>query len=391
MPDRKALSNIISALIIMMIVVTAGALFYAYGARLLGSLQPPPPNAPENLVIEMIAFTSNGAALVTVRNIGMGNSNIAAIYVDGMNKFSGPPVSIPVNQAYTFTLPSVSATQHWFKVVTVEGFIVSTYGPQTVYIISYTTETIMTTSIYTTTVAVTSTLYSTQVKTTSTSTITTTFLTTSTGVSTSTTAVSTYYKTTSTSTSSSTSAVSTYYKTTSTSTSSSTSAVSTYYKTTSTKTTTISGTTTTIYYPTPTSTKSSTSAVTTIYYTQPTSTAISTSISTLTITIPTTTSASTSYFTTSIGTTPTTTITIPVTTVASTTITMTTILARPQNLRAGFKVLTHYVPLRVSKSQSGLSAQMLQLVDCCMTETKAGDFGCELFSKGDLSTEYTSK
>ena len=373
MPDRKALSNIISALIIMMIVVTAGALFYAYGARLLGSLQPPPPNAPENLVIEMIAFTSNGAALVTVRNIGMGNSNIAAIYVDGMNKFSGPPVSIPVNQAYTFTLPSVSATQHWFKVVTVEGFIVSTYGPQTVYIISYTTETIMTTSIYTTTVAVTSTLYSTQVKTTSTSTITTTFLTTSTGVSTSTTAVSTYYKTTSTSTSSSTSAVSTYYKTTST------------------KTTTITGTKTTIYYTTPTSTASSTSAVTTIYYTQPTSTAISTSISTLTITIPTTTSASTSYFTTSIGTTPTTTITIPVTTVASTTITMTTILARPQNLRAGFKVLTHYVPLRVSKSQSGLSAQMLQLVDCCMTETKAGDFGCELFSKGDLSTEYTSK
>jgi hypothetical protein len=303
----RGVSIIVSALLLISIVMTAGGLFYGYSAGLLGPLQPPPPRPPENLVIEMIAFNSNGAALVTVRNIGMGNSYVAAIYVNGNPVIPSPAiptqgVPISVNQAYTFTLPGpYSPTQYWFKVVTLNGFIVSTYGPQIVYMISYTTQTLTSISTYTTTIAVTSTFYSTLMKTTSSSTSIATFSSTSTSLSTSTVPVSTYYTMTSSSTSLS-------------------SASSTYYTTTKSKTTTVTGKLTTTYYSHLTS-STSTFPVTSITYSSPTATSFSTSTTTSQFTIPTSTLTSISYFTTSTGTTPTQTVTNPGTTTALTTMT----------------------------------------------------------------------
>ena len=181
--------------------------FYSYSAGLIGPLQQPPPKAPENLAIEMIAFSSDGSALVTVRNLGTADSKVGSIYVDG-NPISPSapilPTSIKIGQAATFTLPNVSPTQHAFKVATLNGDVIAAYGPVNIYIVGTVTGTATTTitsgpitttqtitSTYTTTTSAQTTLLSTQVQTTSTSTSMVTLSGTSTSFSTSTTPVST--------------------------------------------------------------------------------------------------------------------------------------------------------------------------------------------------------
>ena len=267
-------------MLLIMITIAAGVAYYVYSTKLLGSLEGSTQPGYENPEIEMITFSTNGSAQITVRNIGTGASSIVAIYVDGILKYSNPQGAvISPGQAQTFNLPSVPATQHSFSVRTLDGGGVGVYGPDVIYFaVTVTGSTTMTTvsttytSIYTSTLTTaTSTIYSTQVTTTSTSTSQTTLATTSTqGLST-------------------TSSTTTYLTTTSTS----------YYKTTTHATTTTSSTH--YYTSTVTSTTySTTTSLTTLY---------------------TTSGITTSFFTTATGTTPTTTISGPVTTTVTSTVT----------------------------------------------------------------------
>ena len=134
--NRKGVSQIVGAVLVLLITIVAGTLAYAYAAGLLGPLQPPPPNAPENLTIEMIAFSPDGSARLTVRNLGTADSKIGSIYVDGNLIYSSTQGTvIPIGEAHTFILSKVSPTQHWFKVATLNGFITSVYGPDNIYIV----------------------------------------------------------------------------------------------------------------------------------------------------------------------------------------------------------------------------------------------------------------
>jgi hypothetical protein len=124
-------------MLLICIAVTMSVLFYAYSAGLLGSLQTPRQSGTENLVIENIAFTADGSAQLTVRNIGTNENKVGSIYVDGVLKFSSAKgVRISIGQAQTFTLPSVAPTQHRFKVATLNGGGVSSYGPEKIFIIA---------------------------------------------------------------------------------------------------------------------------------------------------------------------------------------------------------------------------------------------------------------
>ena len=183
--------------------MTMVTLFYSYSVGLVGTLQPPPPKAPENLAIEMIAFSADGSAQITVRNLGTADSKVATIYVDGIQTYLSPQGGlIKIGQAVTFTLPNVSPSQHMFKVATLNGDVIAAYGPVNIYIVGTVTGTATTTitsgpitttqtitSTYTTTTSAQTTLLSTQVQTTSTSTSLVTLSGTSTSFSTSTTPV----------------------------------------------------------------------------------------------------------------------------------------------------------------------------------------------------------
>lgn len=150
--NRKGISDLVATLFLIAITVTAGILFYAYAAGLMGPLQPPPPKAPENLTIEMIAFSPDGSAQLTVRNLANANSKVASIYVDGTLIYSSASGAlIPIGQATTFTLPNVTPTQHTFKVATLDGYIISTYGPENIYMVGTATGTVTATATSTST------------------------------------------------------------------------------------------------------------------------------------------------------------------------------------------------------------------------------------------------
>ena len=239
--SQKAVSLLVTAMLLILIVIVMSAAFYAYSVGLLGSLEQPPQHGSEMLVIEDIVYDANGSASIAVRNVGSINSRVGSIYVDANLTYSNlQGYSIPVGQEYTFTLPHVWSattppTQHNFKVATLNGSVFSTYGPQNIFIAGTftttitsgsftTTKTITTTSTYVTTMG-TQTLYSTQLKTTSTSTSSTTITTTSTSLSTSITSVQTYYTTTRTRTRTISGTLTTVYSTSATSTSISTSII----------------------------------------------------------------------------------------------------------------------------------------------------------------------
>ena len=323
-------------MLLIAIVVIASSALYVYSVGLLGSLQKPAQQGSEILVIENIVFTGNAcnvvqtdcSAYITVRNIGSIDSKISSIYVDNATKY-GPngAALVAVGQAQSFTLPNVTSTQHWFRVVSQNGSVFSIYGPQNLFIVGTyttiitsgsitTTKTITTTSTYTTTTSTQTTLYSTQVQTTSTSTSQVTLSTTSTSLSTSTTPVTTYYTTTSTK----------YYMTTR------------YGRVTTTSTS---------------------------YYSSATSTSISTSIITSQTTYAATTSAvTTSYFTTATGTTPTQTITSPVTTVVTTTVTTTTSNGIGSVLLFLFLSMAGFLGLREKRMLSLGLEEIIQRVLC---------------------------
>jgi len=136
---RRGDSNIIAMLLLISMAVTLSVLFYARSVGLLGSLLPPPQQSGyENPTIEMISFSSStGPAQLTVRNIGTRDSKVTSIYVDGVLIYSNPQGALILpGQAQTFTLPGVSATQHYFSVRTLDGGGVKIYGPPIIYVLA---------------------------------------------------------------------------------------------------------------------------------------------------------------------------------------------------------------------------------------------------------------
>lgn len=67
----RGIAPLIAAMILLMIVVTAGVLFYSYSSNLLGRLQGAnPPVTMDNLRIEAYNWQSLGTLVLNVRNVG---------------------------------------------------------------------------------------------------------------------------------------------------------------------------------------------------------------------------------------------------------------------------------------------------------------------------------
>jgi len=87
----------------------------------------------EIITIEHIWFYEDGTAKIVVRNVGVLDAEIGAIYVDGVLGFSSSSsrgVVIPVGNSESFLVSGISSTWHLFKVATLRGNVVSQWqGP----------------------------------------------------------------------------------------------------------------------------------------------------------------------------------------------------------------------------------------------------------------------
>lgn len=140
----RAVSPVLSALVLVVVAVTASVFGYVYSTGVVSRLMGPPPNALDQPSIELIAYSSDGSAQLIVRNVGAGDLAVASIYVDGNLAYSAPQgIWIPIGQAWTFVVsnvfvPGTEPAQHMFKVVTLKGNMVSKYGPQDLAYAPYT-------------------------------------------------------------------------------------------------------------------------------------------------------------------------------------------------------------------------------------------------------------
>jgi hypothetical protein len=168
----RAVSPVISALLLVCIAVTASVVGYVYSTGVVYRLMGPPPSGIDQPSIESISYSSDGSAQLTVRNIGAGDFAVASIYIDGNLAYSAPQgIRIPVGEAWTFDIsnvfdPGTAPTEHTFKVVTLKGYMVSAHGPQenayVAYAITYETQyttTFASSGLMTTTSTATTTSY----------------------------------------------------------------------------------------------------------------------------------------------------------------------------------------------------------------------------------------
>ncbi len=100
--DKKGIDTILAALLMVVIVVVASVMVYAWSTGLLGSLLVTPPTGKEALNLENTAFASNTQVTLYIRNSGTASISLITYYVKdssnnqwSMTSWTGPV--IPVN------------------------------------------------------------------------------------------------------------------------------------------------------------------------------------------------------------------------------------------------------------------------------------------------------
>ncbi len=148
--SRKAVSEIIAALLIICITVSAGTLLAAYASGLMGRIQPPVASQPytEQLTLEYYYWlncpsgsTCSGSSkspTLTIRNDGAATVKLVDFFMQGNSSTpagsggicpSGPPYTLPVQQSctLTFTIPTgmtvTSGIAYTLKLVASDGAI----------------------------------------------------------------------------------------------------------------------------------------------------------------------------------------------------------------------------------------------------------------------------
>lgn len=84
---KKGVSEILAAMLLITITVSASVLFYVYSSGLLGSLtgaQPQSGQYSNQVTLEFYDWTTITTLTLTIRNVGSGLANIAAYYVNGV-------------------------------------------------------------------------------------------------------------------------------------------------------------------------------------------------------------------------------------------------------------------------------------------------------------------
>jgi flagellin-like protein len=83
---KRAISEVLGALLMIMITVTAFTLFYVYTAGVFGQLQGAQPQQPyvDRIALEFYDWTSSPLKM-EIRNVGSSNVIIKAAYIAGIN------------------------------------------------------------------------------------------------------------------------------------------------------------------------------------------------------------------------------------------------------------------------------------------------------------------
>src|SRR5467141_3767285 len=79
--DRRGIDTILAALLMVVIVVVASVMVYAWSTGLLGTLLVTPTTGKEVLTIENSAFNSNTNLTLDIRNAGSASVSLASYYV----------------------------------------------------------------------------------------------------------------------------------------------------------------------------------------------------------------------------------------------------------------------------------------------------------------------
>lgn len=135
----KGVSEVVAAMLLITITVSASVIFYVYSSGLLGSLQGSQPQSGQyanQITLEYYDWTTLTSLNLTLRNVGSGLASIAAYYVNGVKVTpSGGCTSLTTLNPQTscavkLTIPAalngqtvVPGVAYLVKVVTVDGGI----------------------------------------------------------------------------------------------------------------------------------------------------------------------------------------------------------------------------------------------------------------------------
>lgn len=137
--NKRAVSAIIAALLLIAITVAAAIMVYVFSIGLLGSLQSGGgQQTKEQLIMEAYTWTVPGGPLsLTVRNVGPATIQISDFFVNGALQAqpTGPcmtttPPSLAVGQSCLLTEATLAGTyspgvEYPIKIVTVDGAVFS--------------------------------------------------------------------------------------------------------------------------------------------------------------------------------------------------------------------------------------------------------------------------
>src|SRR5713101_2048320 len=99
--NKKGIDTILAALLMVVIVVVASVMVYAWSTGLLGSLLVTPQTGKEALSLENTSFTNGTYTTLFVRNTGTASVSFVTYYVkdSNQNQYSKTTWTGPTNQA----------------------------------------------------------------------------------------------------------------------------------------------------------------------------------------------------------------------------------------------------------------------------------------------------
>jgi flagellin-like protein len=83
--NKRAISTVVASILVLAITVALAVGQLTFGSSFMGSQEKMQPATTDQIKVENVAFDSpaTGQITVTVRNVGLGDVTIDAIYVDG--------------------------------------------------------------------------------------------------------------------------------------------------------------------------------------------------------------------------------------------------------------------------------------------------------------------
>ncbi len=99
--DKRGIDTILAALLMVVIVVVASVMVYAWSTGLLGGLLVTPPTGKEALNLENTSFTNSTYATLFIRNAGTASVSFVTYYVkdNSGNQYAKTSWTGPTNQA----------------------------------------------------------------------------------------------------------------------------------------------------------------------------------------------------------------------------------------------------------------------------------------------------